>query len=178
MTSAITCIELFFFSGRYKYFCHWLHGLLFSCRLNVLLLQGTTNQLLSSMWPSSWSFRWVEQHDSYDLVFWWGDWESGYDRRFPDWEGGFKWVRTKQQFWVLIIPNKITSVLIIINFFFWNSADFIMKCWSSHTWIILCRWMFKLSEWAHFSTYDIGLRSGSSASHILVCSCTHSTPQR
>ncbi|XP_019232956.1 PREDICTED: phosphatidylserine decarboxylase proenzyme 2-like isoform X3 [Nicotiana attenuata] len=29
-------------------------------------------------------------------------------------------------------------------------------------------WMFKLSEWAHFSTYDIGLRSGSSASHILV----------
>ncbi|XP_057464618.1 phosphatidylserine decarboxylase proenzyme 2-like [Actinidia eriantha] len=29
-------------------------------------------------------------------------------------------------------------------------------------------WMFKLSEWAHFSSYDIGLRSGSSASHILV----------
>lgn len=29
-------------------------------------------------------------------------------------------------------------------------------------------WMFKLSEWAHFSTFDIGLRSGSSASHILV----------
>ncbi|MQM12873.1 hypothetical protein Taro_045792, partial [Colocasia esculenta] len=29
-------------------------------------------------------------------------------------------------------------------------------------------WMFKLSEWIHFSSYDIGLRSGSSASHILV----------
>ncbi|CAH9082028.1 unnamed protein product [Cuscuta europaea] len=29
-------------------------------------------------------------------------------------------------------------------------------------------WMFKLSEWAHFSTYEVGLRSGSSASHILV----------
>ncbi|KAL3515571.1 hypothetical protein ACH5RR_022473 [Cinchona calisaya] len=29
-------------------------------------------------------------------------------------------------------------------------------------------WMFKLTEWAHFSSYDIGLRSGSSASHILV----------
>ncbi|XVF44714.1 hypothetical protein PTKIN_Ptkin02bG0146200 [Pterospermum kingtungense] len=30
-------------------------------------------------------------------------------------------------------------------------------------------WMFKLSEWAHFSSYDVGLNSGSSASHILVC---------
>ncbi|CAL9198259.1 phosphatidylserine decarboxylase proenzyme 2 isoform X1 [Musa acuminata AAA Group] len=29
-------------------------------------------------------------------------------------------------------------------------------------------WIFKLSEWAHVSSYDIGLRSGSSASHILV----------
>ncbi|XP_073261877.1 uncharacterized protein [Populus alba] len=29
-------------------------------------------------------------------------------------------------------------------------------------------WMFKLSEWAHFSSYDVGLNSGSSASHILV----------
>ncbi|XP_062175989.1 phosphatidylserine decarboxylase proenzyme 2-like isoform X2 [Alnus glutinosa] len=29
-------------------------------------------------------------------------------------------------------------------------------------------WMFKLSEWAHFSSYDIGINSGSSASHILV----------
>eukprot|EP00268_Persea_americana_P040740 TRINITY_DN4051_c0_g1_i1.p1 TRINITY_DN4051_c0_g1~~TRINITY_DN4051_c0_g1_i1.p1 ORF type:complete len:651 (-),score=103.53 TRINITY_DN4051_c0_g1_i1:858-2810(-) len=29
-------------------------------------------------------------------------------------------------------------------------------------------WFFKLSEWAHVSSYDIGLRSGSSASHILV----------
>ncbi|KAL6964321.1 phosphatidylserine decarboxylase [Sarracenia purpurea var. burkii] len=29
-------------------------------------------------------------------------------------------------------------------------------------------WMFKLSEWAHFSSYDIGLKSGSSASHIVV----------
>ncbi|CAI9103963.1 OLC1v1002562C1 [Oldenlandia corymbosa var. corymbosa] len=29
-------------------------------------------------------------------------------------------------------------------------------------------WMLKLTEWAHFSSYDIGLRSGSSASHILV----------
>ncbi|KAI3424657.1 uncharacterized protein J3R85_010407 [Psidium guajava] len=29
-------------------------------------------------------------------------------------------------------------------------------------------WMFKLSEWAHFSSYDIGLNYGSSASHILV----------
>ncbi|KAK1299918.1 hypothetical protein QJS10_CPB13g00826 [Acorus calamus] len=29
-------------------------------------------------------------------------------------------------------------------------------------------WMFKMSEWAHVSSYDIGLRSGSSASHILV----------
>ncbi|CAD6228038.1 unnamed protein product [Miscanthus lutarioriparius] len=28
-------------------------------------------------------------------------------------------------------------------------------------------WMFKLSEWAHYSTYDVGLRSGSTASHIL-----------
>ncbi|XVE93074.1 hypothetical protein REPUB_Repub01dG0158800 [Reevesia pubescens] len=30
-------------------------------------------------------------------------------------------------------------------------------------------WMFKLSEWAHFSSYDVGLNSGSSASHVLVC---------
>ncbi|KAM0921207.1 hypothetical protein ACQ4PT_007090 [Festuca glaucescens] len=30
-------------------------------------------------------------------------------------------------------------------------------------------WMFKLSEWANFSSYDVGLRSGSTASHILVC---------
>ncbi|KAJ6959831.1 hypothetical protein NC653_038019 [Populus alba x Populus x berolinensis] len=30
------------------------------------------------------------------------------------------------------------------------------------------KWMFKLSEWAHFSSYDVGLNSGSSASHILV----------
>ncbi|KAJ8767720.1 hypothetical protein K2173_020660 [Erythroxylum novogranatense] len=29
-------------------------------------------------------------------------------------------------------------------------------------------WMFKLSEWAHFASYDVGLRSGSYASHILV----------
>ncbi|KAF2320081.1 hypothetical protein GH714_023120 [Hevea brasiliensis] len=29
-------------------------------------------------------------------------------------------------------------------------------------------WIFKLSEWAHFSTYDVGLNFGSSASHILV----------
>ncbi|KAJ0077829.1 hypothetical protein Patl1_36954 [Pistacia atlantica] len=29
-------------------------------------------------------------------------------------------------------------------------------------------WMFKLSEWGHFSSYDVGLNSGSSASHILV----------
>lgn len=29
-------------------------------------------------------------------------------------------------------------------------------------------WIFKLSEWAHFSKYDVGLNSGSSASHILV----------
>uniref|UniRef100_A0A7N1A082 Phosphatidylserine decarboxylase proenzyme 2 n=1 Tax=Kalanchoe fedtschenkoi TaxID=63787 RepID=A0A7N1A082_KALFE len=29
-------------------------------------------------------------------------------------------------------------------------------------------WMFKLSEWAHVSSYDIGLNSGSSSSHILV----------
>uniref|UniRef100_A0A0E0CD78 Phosphatidylserine decarboxylase proenzyme 2 n=1 Tax=Oryza meridionalis TaxID=40149 RepID=A0A0E0CD78_9ORYZ len=29
-------------------------------------------------------------------------------------------------------------------------------------------WMFKLSEWAHFSSYDVGLHSGSTASHILV----------
>ncbi|XP_050272640.1 phosphatidylserine decarboxylase proenzyme 2-like isoform X2 [Quercus robur] len=29
-------------------------------------------------------------------------------------------------------------------------------------------WMFKLSEWAHFSSYDIGLNSGASASHIVV----------
>ncbi|KAJ4950716.1 hypothetical protein NE237_027548 [Protea cynaroides] len=29
-------------------------------------------------------------------------------------------------------------------------------------------WIFKLSEWTHFSSYDIGLNSGSSASHILV----------
>ncbi|KAL9321425.1 hypothetical protein ACSQ67_013264 [Phaseolus vulgaris] len=28
-------------------------------------------------------------------------------------------------------------------------------------------WFFKLSEWAHFSSYDVGIRSGSSASHIL-----------
>ncbi|KAK4254315.1 hypothetical protein QN277_009715 [Acacia crassicarpa] len=29
-------------------------------------------------------------------------------------------------------------------------------------------WLFKMSEWAHFSSYDVGIRSGSSASHILV----------
>ncbi|KAL5703747.1 phosphatidylserine decarboxylase [Ranunculus cassubicifolius] len=29
-------------------------------------------------------------------------------------------------------------------------------------------WVFKLSEWAHFSSYDIGLNSGSSASNIVV----------
>lgn len=29
-------------------------------------------------------------------------------------------------------------------------------------------WMFKLSEWAHFSSYDYGLNLGSNASHILV----------
>eukprot|EP00252_Welwitschia_mirabilis_P025849 TRINITY_DN8234_c0_g1_i1.p1 TRINITY_DN8234_c0_g1~~TRINITY_DN8234_c0_g1_i1.p1 ORF type:complete len:739 (-),score=145.88 TRINITY_DN8234_c0_g1_i1:134-2350(-) len=29
-------------------------------------------------------------------------------------------------------------------------------------------WLFKLSEWAHLSSYDIGLKSGSSAAHILV----------
>lgn len=29
-------------------------------------------------------------------------------------------------------------------------------------------WMFKVSEWAHFSSYEVGLRSGSSAAHILV----------
>ncbi|XP_022898085.1 phosphatidylserine decarboxylase proenzyme 2-like [Olea europaea var. sylvestris] len=29
-------------------------------------------------------------------------------------------------------------------------------------------WMFKVSEWAHFSSYEVGLRSGSGASHILV----------
>lgn len=34
----LLALNYFFFSGRYRYFCHWLHGLLFSCRLNVLLL--------------------------------------------------------------------------------------------------------------------------------------------
>ncbi|XP_024960260.1 phosphatidylserine decarboxylase proenzyme 2-like isoform X2 [Cynara cardunculus var. scolymus] len=29
-------------------------------------------------------------------------------------------------------------------------------------------WMFKLTEWAHVSSYDAGLNSGSSASHIVV----------
>ncbi|CAA7062435.1 unnamed protein product [Microthlaspi erraticum] len=29
-------------------------------------------------------------------------------------------------------------------------------------------WMFKLSEWTHLSTYDVGLNTGSSASHIVV----------
>ncbi|KAK9069550.1 hypothetical protein SSX86_011454 [Deinandra increscens subsp. villosa] len=29
-------------------------------------------------------------------------------------------------------------------------------------------WMFKLSEWAHVSSYDVGLNSGSSGSHIVV----------
>ncbi|XP_057429028.1 phosphatidylserine decarboxylase proenzyme 2-like [Lotus japonicus] len=29
-------------------------------------------------------------------------------------------------------------------------------------------WFLKLSEWAHFQSYEVGLRSGSSASHILV----------
>ncbi|WJX21989.1 phosphatidylserine decarboxylase [Trifolium repens] len=29
-------------------------------------------------------------------------------------------------------------------------------------------WFFKLSEWAHVSSYDVGIRSGSSSSHILV----------
>nr|XP_043629304.1 phosphatidylserine decarboxylase proenzyme 2-like isoform X2 [Erigeron canadensis] len=29
-------------------------------------------------------------------------------------------------------------------------------------------WMFKLSEWAHVSSYDAGLNSGSKSSHILV----------
>ncbi|XP_068652411.1 phosphatidylserine decarboxylase proenzyme 2-like isoform X2 [Aristolochia californica] len=29
-------------------------------------------------------------------------------------------------------------------------------------------WIWKLSEWAHVSSYDIGLKSGSKASHILV----------
>lgn len=29
-------------------------------------------------------------------------------------------------------------------------------------------WLFKMSEWAHFSSYDVGIRSGSSSSHILV----------
>ncbi|KAL8222709.1 hypothetical protein R6Q57_020108 [Mikania cordata] len=29
-------------------------------------------------------------------------------------------------------------------------------------------WMFKLSEWAHVSSYDVGLNSGSNASHIVV----------
>ncbi|KAF5731954.1 phosphatidylserine decarboxylase proenzyme 2-like [Tripterygium wilfordii] len=29
-------------------------------------------------------------------------------------------------------------------------------------------WIFKLSEWAHYSSYNVGLKSGSSASHILV----------
>lgn len=29
-------------------------------------------------------------------------------------------------------------------------------------------WMFKLSEWAHFSSYEIGLKDGSNCSHILV----------
>ncbi|KAH6557104.1 hypothetical protein KP509_1Z134400, partial [Ceratopteris richardii] len=28
-------------------------------------------------------------------------------------------------------------------------------------------WMFKLSEWAHLSSYDIGLKEGSNSSHIL-----------
>jgi len=35
--------------------------------------------------------------------------------------------------------------------------------------VVMCSWMFKLSEWAHVSTYDVGLHSGSTASHILVC---------
>lgn len=30
-----------------------------------------------------------------------------------------------------------------------------------------------MSEWAHFSSYDVGIRSGSSASHILVCIVAH-----
>ncbi|CAN1848804.1 Phosphatidylserine decarboxylase proenzyme 2 [Linum perenne] len=29
-------------------------------------------------------------------------------------------------------------------------------------------WMFKLSEWTHYSSYDLGLNSGSSATHIVV----------
>ncbi|CAN8301580.1 unnamed protein product [Cochlearia groenlandica] len=29
-------------------------------------------------------------------------------------------------------------------------------------------WMFKLSEWTHLSNYDVGLNTGSSASHIVV----------
>ncbi|KAL8536111.1 hypothetical protein ACS0TY_011658 [Phlomoides rotata] len=29
-------------------------------------------------------------------------------------------------------------------------------------------WMFRVSEWAHYSSYEVGLRSGSSAAHILV----------
>jgi len=40
----------------------------------------------------------------------------------------------------------------------------------------LYRWLFKLSEWAHFSSYDVGIQSGSSASHILVYDIFHQLP--
>ncbi|KAK9167185.1 hypothetical protein Scep_002376 [Stephania cephalantha] len=37
-------------------------------------------------------------------------------------------------------------------------------------------WIFKLSEWVHFSSYEVGLKSGSSASHILVDCLGHIFP--
>lgn len=54
----------------------------------------------------------------------------------------------------IIIPIKIYLNIMIMN---WKVKFYFF------------RWMFKLSEWVHFSSYDVGLNSGSSASHILVC---------
>lgn len=63
---------------------------------------------------------------------------------------GFIWVKTLFMLIFWIIYHNVMIMNWKVKFYF-------------------SRWMFKLSEWAYFSSYDIGLNSGSSASHILVC---------
>ncbi|EPS66941.1 hypothetical protein M569_07835, partial [Genlisea aurea] len=69
---------------------------------------------------------------------------------------------------VLQISDKLNTMVHLTLCFDEGTGDQVMKGGFLTDTQASNGWMFKVSEWAHFSTYEVGLRSGSASSHVLV----------
>ncbi|KAG6741651.1 hypothetical protein POTOM_054928 [Populus tomentosa] len=69
---------------------------------------------------------------------------------------------------ILEVSDKLNTLVHLSLCFDEGTGNQVMTCGFLTDKQASYGWMFKLSEWAHFSSYDVGLNSGSSASHILV----------